>query len=386
MAHRRPRRPTTIRLAPRGLRRARRSLLIGADRTLSTFVNGIDWFLRDPADVVDRTPYDVIHQDDKLQVRRYRPLDRLESWGIGTEIEGALPDRVPVPVLLVPPLMVRPLIYDLTETRSYARTLLKAGFDVFLVDFGVPDAADSHVSLDNYVLDWMPQAVDATCEVSGAGAVSLIGYCQGGLFGLMHTSANEDSRVRNIVTIGTPIDTEKMGVLIALLRLGHEQLDVLSKHIGNVPGEVSSRFFKLMSPLKSITRYTDLFLNLYNQEYINGFDALTQWTDNFIDYPSDAFRQLMRDFMAGNKLKDGEMRFGDKVADLSRVSCPVLSFAGESDDIVPPDAVRAVLDVIGSTDTEVRIVPGGHMGVFAGRQAPELVWSYSAKWLAERST
>lgn len=386
MRHRRPRRPTTIRLAPRALRRARRSLLIGADRTLSTFVNGIDWFLRDPADLVDRTPFDVVHADGKLKVRRYRPLDQLDSWGIGTEIDSATPVPVPVPVLLIPPLMVRPLIYDLTETRSYARTLLQTGFDVFLVDFGVPDAADSHVSLDDYVLDWMPQAVTAACEISGAGCVSLIGYCQGGLFGLMHTSANEDPRVRNIVTIGSPIDTEKMGVLIALLRLGHEQLDVLSKHIGNVPGEISSRFFKLMSPLKSVTRYTDLFLNMYNQEYVNGFDALTQWTDNFIDYPSDAFRQLMRDFMAGNKLKDGEMLFGDKVADLSRISCPVLSFAGENDDIVPPAAVRAVLDVIASEDTEFRVVPGGHMGVFAGRQAPEQVWAYSARWLTERST
>jgi len=383
--HRRPRRPTTARRAPRALRLARRQLLRSADRTLSTFINGIDWFLRDPADLVDQTPFEVVHRDGKLQIRRYRPLDRLDSWGIGTEIEGSSPAPVPVPVLLIPPLMVRPLIYDLTDGRSYARTLLAAGFDVFLVDFGVPDAADADVSLDDYVLDWMPQAVDTACTISGAGCVSLIGYCQGGLFGLMHASANEDERVRNIVTIGSPIDTEKMGVLIALLRMGHEQIDVLSKHIGNVPGEISSRFFKLMNPLKSMTRYADLFLNMYNQEYVNGFDALSQWTDNFIDYPSDAFRQLMRDFMAGNKLKDGEMRFGDKVADLSRIQCPVLAFAGKSDDIVPPAAVRAVLDVVGSEDTEVRVVPGGHMGVFAGRHAPDEVWKYSARWLIERS-
>ena len=382
---RRPRRSSKLPRAPRMLRRAGRSLSKGADRALDSVVNGIDWFLRDPADVVDRTPFDVIHSDNKLQVRRYRPLDRLDTWGMGTVVDSASPAPVAVPVLLVPPLMVRPFIYDLTEQRSFVRTLLGAGFDVFLVDFGEPDADDVHISLDDYVLDWMPQAVGAACEASGAGEVSIIGYCQGGLFALMHVATNEDQRVRNIVTIGTPIDTDKMGPLIWLLRNAQGQVDFVAKRMGNVPGEISSRFFKLFSPLKSMTRYTDLFLNMYNEEYVNGFDALTQWTDNFIDYPGTAFRQLMRDFMAGNKLMDGEMVFGEKVADLRRVRCPVLAFAGQSDEVVPAAAVRAVLDVVGSSDTQFRVVPGGHMGVFAGRQAPEQVWLHSARWLAERS-
>ena len=38
--------------------------------------------------------------------------------------------------------------------------LIGEGFDVYLLDWGVPDREDSDLSLENYVLDYMPQAVE----------------------------------------------------------------------------------------------------------------------------------------------------------------------------------------------------------------------------------
>ena len=355
-----------------------------AVRTIDALVNGVDWWLRDPVDVVDRAPYDVVHEHAKLRVRRYHAPDWEEYAGLGASADH-LPGAGRHPVLLIPPLMVKPFIFDLSESRSYVRTLLAAGFDVYLVDFGEPDSADTRVTLDDYVLDWLPQAVDATLRHSGRSRISLCGYCQGGMFALMHTSANDDSRVSGIVTIGSPVDSDEMGLLIWLMRVAHVQLDAGALLMGNVPGALSSVFFKLLSPLKHLTRYSGLLRNLGNDEYVQGFDALSAWTQNFIDWPRDAFRQLLSDFFVENKLAGGQMAFGDKVADLRRIHCPVLAFAGASDRIVPESAVRAVVSLVSSTDTEVRVVPGGHMGVFAGRHAPREVWEYSARWLAARS-
>ncbi len=375
---RRPRRPRP----PRALRRATRQLGKRAERTAHAFVNGLDWWLREPTDVVDRTPYDVVHTRHKLVVRRYRPLAADTDWGIGHVVEAP---RVPVPVLLIPPLMVQPFIFDLTEQRSLARTLLGAGFDVFLVDWGKPDRGDREVTIEDYVLRWLPDAIDATCATSGSDRAFLLGYCQGGMFALMHTAANADERVAGVVAIGSPIDSAKMGLLGWIARNGHSQIDSVVGVMGNVPGELSSRMFKLMDPLKSVTRYSDLFLNLYNDEYVNGFDALTAWTENFIDYPQGAFRQLMRDFMKGNKLKDGRWKLGDRTADLSTLNCPLLAFAGKTDNVVPAAAVRELLAAAGSEDATFRVVPGGHMGVFAGRHAPDQVWRVAAAWMATRA-
>jgi poly[(R)-3-hydroxyalkanoate] polymerase subunit PhaC len=346
---------------------------IEANRAVLRFLNGVDWLIRDPKQVVGRTPYDVVHHRDKLEVRRYRlPA---QEW----------PRKHDLPVLLIPPLMVKPFIFDLYPGRSLVRFLLERGFAVYLIDFGEPDRADAYVTLDDYVLDWIPAACAATKDDAESRDLSLLGYCMGGLFALMHTAANNDRSVRNIVTIGAPLDVNKMGLFAWMAKLGAGQAEFLTRRVGNIPGGVSSVAFRLLTPMKNVTRYGDLFLNMWNREYMNGFDAMNQWVGQFIDYPQGAFLQFVEDFMRHNKLARGKMQFRGKRVDLNRVRAAMLVFAGRTDQIAPPAAVRAVLDATGSRDVTYRPVPGGHMGVFAGASAPQSVWQPTAEWLAARS-
>jgi poly[(R)-3-hydroxyalkanoate] polymerase subunit PhaC len=344
---------------------------IEANRAALRFVNGVEWLVRDPKSLVGRTPYDVVYQRDKLSVRRYRL--------------GSVHPRYAVPVLLIPPLMVKPFIFDLYPGRSMVEFLLKRGFRVYLVDFGEPDDADAYVTLDNYVVDWMPAACAAVKKSAGTSELSLLGYCMGGLFGLSHIAANADRSVRNIVSIGAPVDAAKMGLFAWMAKLAGAQTEFLIRRLGNVPGGLSSTVFRLLTPMKNVTRYADLFMNMWNQEYVNGFDAMNQWVSQFIDYPQSAFLQFERDFVRTNKLVKGQMMFRGKVADLRSVRAAMLVFAGRSDQIAPVAAVRAVLDAVGSTDKTFSLVPGGHMGVFAGATAAEHVWQPTAEWLAVRS-
>ena len=347
---------------------------VEAQRALLRFLNGVDWLLRDPTHIVGRTPYDVVYQRDKLEVRRYHHADR------------SIRPRHDLPVLLIPPLMVKPFIFDLMPERSMVKSLLDRGFDVFLVDFGEPDRADALVTLDDYVLDWIPTAVRQVREASGRRELSLLGYCMGGLFALMYLGVTPDRSVRNLVTVGAPLDASKMGLFAWATKMGGAQVEFLSRRIGNVPGGLSSAVFRLLTPAKNLTRYADLFMNLWNREYVNGFDAMNQWVSQFIDYPQGAFQQFVRDFMQHNRLVRGTMRFGGKAANLRRVRANLLVIAGKTDQIAPAAAVRAQLDAVGSSDVTYRIAPGGHMGVLAGQTAPRHVWQPVAEWLAARST
>ena len=254
--------------------------------------------------------------------------------------------------------------------RSLVKFLLDQGFDVFLVDFGEPDSADALVTLDDYVLDWIPTAVAAVRETSGSRELSLLGYCMGGLFALMYLAATPDRSVRNLVTIGAPLDTNKMGLFAWASKMAGGQVEFLARRIGNIPGGLSSAVFRLLTPAKNVTRYADLFMNIWDREYVNGFDAMNQWVRQFIDYPQGAFLQFTREFMQHNRLVRGTMRFGDKVADLRRVRANLLVFAGKTDQIAPAAAVRAQLDAVGSADTTYRVAPGGHMGVVRRPQRP----------------
>src|SRR5215470_934161 len=346
---------------------------VQAQRAILRFLNGVDWLLRDPTQVVGRTPYESVYRRDKLEVRRYHhPHTRLQP-------------RHDLPVLLIPPLMVKPFIFDLYPSRSLVTFLLDRGFDVYLVDFGEPDAADSYVTLDDYVLDWLPTASEQVKQTTGRRELSMLGYCMGGLFGLMHLGVSRDRSVRNLVTIGAPLDVSKMGLFAWAAKWGGAQTEFLAKRIGNVPGGLSSTVFRLMTPAKNLTRYADLFMNMWDREYVNGFDAMNQWVSQFIDYPQGAFVQFTRDFMQRNELVRGTMRFGGRAADLGRVRANLLAFAGKTDMIAPVAAVRAQLDAVGSADVTFRLVPGGHMGVFAGAGAPKHVWQPAVDWLAARS-
>jgi len=126
-------------------------------------------------------------------------------------------------------------------------------------------------------------------------------------------------------------------------------------------------------------------MNMWDREYVNGFDAMNEWIKQFIDYPHGAFLQFVRDFMQSNKLVRGRMRFGGKVADLAAIRASLLAIAGRTDQIAPPAAVRAQIDALGTEDVSFRLAPGGHMGVFAGASAPRNVWQPVADWLAPRS-
>lgn len=347
---------------------------VQAQRALLRFLNGVDWLIRDPKQVVGRTPYDVVYRRHKLEVRRYHHL------------HAHIAPRFDLPVLLVPPLMVKPFIFDLWPGRSLVRFLLDRGFAVYLVDFGEPDAADAYVTLDDYVLDWLPSACAQVREAAASRELSMVGYCMGGLFGLMYLGVSGDRGVRNLVTIGAPLDVSKMGLFAWAAKMGGGQVEFLTRRIGNIPGGLSSAVFRLLTPAKNVTRYADLFLNMWDREYVNGFDAMNQWVEQFIDYPQGAFLQFVHDFMQQNQLVQGRMRFGGKVADLERVRANLLAFAGRTDQIAPPPAVRAQVDAVGSRDISYKLAPGGHIGVFAGATAPRAVWQPLTEWLAARST
>src|SRR4051812_35153527 len=84
-------------------------------------------------------PSEVLVDERHLLLRRYRRPE-------GVKVSH------PVPVLITPPLMVKPDIYDLRPGHSFVEYMLERGFDVFLVDFGRPDARDRDFRIEDYLL------------------------------------------------------------------------------------------------------------------------------------------------------------------------------------------------------------------------------------------
>ena len=78
-----------------------------------------------------------------MSLRYYPPLaeDFIELDGEMIDVE-----RTPhkTPIVIVPPLAVNMLIYDLFPQRSLVRFLRAKGFEVYLIDWGVPTRQPIH--------------------------------------------------------------------------------------------------------------------------------------------------------------------------------------------------------------------------------------------------
>ena len=76
--------------------------------------------------------------------------------------------RYPVPILLVYSLINRPYVLDLVPGNSLVEYLVKQGFDVYLLDWGVPGDEDASLAFEHFVLDYLARAVKQVLRTSRA--------------------------------------------------------------------------------------------------------------------------------------------------------------------------------------------------------------------------
>ena len=135
-----------------------------------------------------------------------------------------------IPVLLVFALINRPEIFDLAPGNSFIEFLLDEGYDVFLLDWGVPDDEDADMGLDTYVLDELHAGVRETLRASGAPQVSLLGWCIGATLCAMYVALmrggqlpaaadagpvrgpSRSTRCANLIVLTMPVDPSGLAV------------------------------------------------------------------------------------------------------------------------------------------------------------------------------
>lgn len=90
--------------------------------------------------------------------------------------------------------------------------------------------------------------------------------------------------------------------------------------------------------------------------------------------------------MWDNKLNNGTMTVGGRSADISKIAVPILHAVAEHDHIVPTDASKPLIQMIGSQDKQEITLKGGHVSLVAGANAMKRLWPKLDSWLSERST
>jgi polyhydroxyalkanoate synthase subunit PhaC len=320
------------------------------------------------------TPKDVVWRRGRSQLWHYRN---------DPDVHGGV--RYSPPLLLVFSLISRSYILDLTPGNSFVEQLLKAGFDVYLLDWGEPDERDAQNGLEDYVDDYIPAAIERMRELSGCDEINLFGYCFGGDLSLLYAAHHPDAPLRSLTVLATPVDFRHMGPLADLFRVGGLEVDdVLDPH-GNVPPQVVLRGFKTLTPTGEITRYVTLWERLWNDEYVAAYQAMTSWSDDHVPFPGEAARQTVRMLVRDNAMLTDRLGVGGDPVHLRDIRVPFLTVRADRDHIVPADASAPLIDLVGSDDKHELRLAAGHMGLVVGRTAAKTTVPTIIDFLRRRS-
>jgi len=318
---------------------------------------------------VGETPNEVL-----IETRAYRLL----------HYQQIVSKTARTPVLVVYALINRSYVLDLQPDKSWIRSLLSQGFDVYLIDWKTPTAADKYVSFDDYVNCFIDDCVEAVLERNKVEKLTLHGYCMGGTMSTMYTALHQD-KIKNLAVIAPVVDGQKDSTVIANLAKNMD-VDKMLQIMGNLQSEQLYAFYSTLKPFKQgINKYLNFLQNVDNEQFVGNFLRLEKWLYDTPPIAGETFRQWISDIYQKNLLVKNEMKLRDEIVDLSTIKVPLLNIIADEDHLVSPECSAPLNDVVSSTDKRLMKFHTGHVGLIASLYSQNNVLPKVGQWLMARS-
>ena len=137
-----------------------------------------------------------------------------------------------------------------------------------------------------------------------------------------------------------------------------------------MPADVLYSGFYMQAPTTEIAQKATLLENLWNDEFVEGFQAMAQWSRDHVPFPGAVFRQLVEELVRKNVLMTGSIRLGDRTDRPRRRARQRAQRDGRARQRRAPAAVEPIMDLVGdpARREELRL-PGGHVTFGTGRSA-----------------
>lgn len=319
------------------------------------------------------TDYDVVFKDGPVTLRRYRDPD-------GSDREFA------TPLLMVFALVNRPYVLDLLPHKSVIRQFLRSGFDVYLVDWGIPSPGEHSKTLHDYIEGHLQRIVEFVCRTTGQDQTTLLGYCMGGTMASMYTSLHQDL-VRNLILMAAPIDwSDKSSLLMTWSNPDYFDVDRIVDTLGNIPADFLGSSFNMLKPVDNyIRKWMGFYERMPDEGFLEEFFAMETWVTDNIPISGEVYRDIVKYGFQQNRLVNADFPLGAHRIDLGEITGPVLNLVADRDHLVPCGQSLPLDQCVSSEDYQVMSVKAGHIGLAVGSRAHRELWPAVCAWLAERS-
>jgi polyhydroxyalkanoate synthase len=331
-------------------------------------MNHFNAFCKDP-DLADRAERQMEYDSEFATLYHYTP-------------QQVKPGAAPL--LIVYALVNKTYMLDLTPKRSFIRSLLNQGLDVYLLDWKDPAKLARKPTLENYVFDGIQRGVEYLCQKGQAEGINLLSICQGGTLSLMYTSLFPQ-RIKNLVTVVTPVDFQAGNSLFAHISK-HSNVANIADYYGAISGDTMNSGFLQLKPFDlMIGKYLALLELCDSPEKIDNFMRMEKWIYDSPAQSGPAWAKFLTECYQKNSLIKGTFQLGGRPIELSQIRCPILNVTAEHDHLVPEAGSTALKAVVGSTDYAHRKYPVGHIGMFVSGIMPSRIVPEIAAWLREHT-
>lgn len=285
-------------------------------------------------------------------------------------------------VLVVPSLINRWEVLDLTREKSLLRAMAAAGLRPYLVDWGTPGAEERGFDLSAYVAR-LDRAL-AFVARRARRRVALMGYCMGGTLTVAVT-ALRPRRIAGLALLAAPWDFHADTAGHAFLLATGPLLAQLADRAGELPVDILQTLFWSLDPWLAVRKF-ERFLSLDQQgERVREFVLLEDWLNEGPPLAGPVARECLIGWYGDNLPGTGQWIVGGRRIVPQKIRTPALVMVPSGDRIVPPLSAAALADRHRGLRSASRIdLPLGHIGMVVSGRARDLAWEPLIDWLKAR--
>lgn len=307
-------------------------------------------------------------------------VDPPTQWREGASrlLDYAHPSSGGPAILVVPSLVNRATILDLSAEHSMLRFLARHGARPLLLDWGWPGPLERSFNLTDYVAGRLARALAAAHGLAG-GKVVLAGYCMGGTLAVAAAQLQPDL-LRGLALLATPWDfhagdpgrAQRLADQLPLL----EPMMALSAAL---PVDALQTLFTLQDPDGVATKYRAFARLDPASDRARLFVALEDWLNDGVPLAAPVARACLSQWYGANQPARGTWHIAGTPIDPRGLRLPCFIAAPARDRIVPSASARPLASLIqGAEWHEPR---AGHIGMVAGGNAEAALWRPLLDWL-----
>ena len=145
--------------------------------------------------------------------------------------------------------------------------------------------------------------------------------------------------------------------------------------------EINARFpdtsiIRMLDPIKTAQSRLEFLRQLHDREALLPREQQRRFlaSEGWIAWSGPAISELLKQFVAHNRMMTGGFAIHGDLVTLSDINCPVLAVIGEVDDIGQPASVRGIKRAAPRADAYEFCIRAGHFGLVVGSKAASQTW------------